>query len=127
MARMGKQDRANDTRRKVLLGALVLHRLENASDVEFSKRLGEWLRRELPGFLTRDSDKALFADLLVSSHAGSSANSADGSAPPASMGGAPKAAGADVGGPTISATSEKPALQIGRTMAEVMRNSEDDA
>jgi hypothetical protein len=32
--------------------------------VELSKRLGEWLRRELPGFLTRDSDKALLADLL---------------------------------------------------------------
>ena len=29
-----------------------------------SKRLGDWLRRELPGFLTRDDDKALFADLL---------------------------------------------------------------
>jgi hypothetical protein len=63
-ARMGKQERANDTRRKVLLGALVVHRLENAGDVEFSKRLGDWLRRELPGFLTRDSDKALLADLL---------------------------------------------------------------
>ncbi len=63
-ARMGKQERANDTRRKVLLGALVLHRLENAGDAEFSKRLGEWLRRELPGFLTRDSDKALLAGLL---------------------------------------------------------------
>jgi hypothetical protein len=63
-ARMGKQERANDTRRKVLLGALVLHRLENTGDVEFSKRLGDWLRRELPGFLTRDSDKALLADLL---------------------------------------------------------------
>jgi len=63
-ARIGKQDRANDTRRKVLLGALVLHRLENAGDAEFSKRLGDWLRRELPGFLTRDSDKALLADLL---------------------------------------------------------------
>ena len=57
-ARAGKQERANDTRRKVLLGALVLHRLENAGDAEFSKRLGDWLRRELPGFLTRDSDKA---------------------------------------------------------------------
>jgi hypothetical protein len=63
-ARAGKQERANDTRRKVLLGALVLHRLENAGDAEFSKRLGDWLRRELPGFLTRDSDKALLADLL---------------------------------------------------------------
>lgn len=63
-ARLSKQDRANDTRRKVLLGALVLHRLENNNDPEFTKRLGDWLRRELPGFLTRDNDKALFADLL---------------------------------------------------------------
>ncbi len=64
-ARLSKQDRANDTRRKVLLGALVLHRLENANDPEFTKRLGDWLRRELPGFLTRDNDKALLADLLA--------------------------------------------------------------
>ncbi|EJC77939.1 hypothetical protein Rleg10DRAFT_6664 [Rhizobium leguminosarum bv. trifolii WSM2012] len=63
-ARLGKQERANDTRRKVLLGALVLHRLENANDPEFTNRLRDWLRRELPGFLTRDNDKALFADLL---------------------------------------------------------------
>ncbi|RVP77548.1 mobilization protein [Sinorhizobium meliloti] len=63
-ARLSKQERANDTRRKVLLGALVLHRLDNANDPEFTKRLGDWLRRELPGFLTRDNDKALFVDLL---------------------------------------------------------------
>ena len=69
-ARAGKQERANDTSRKVLLGALVLHRLENAGDAEFSKRLGDWLRRELPGFLSRDSDRALFADLLGGSQSG---------------------------------------------------------
>lgn len=63
-ARLGKQDRARDTRRKVLLGALLLHRLENGDD-DTSKRLGDWLRRELPGFLTRDDDKALFDDLLM--------------------------------------------------------------
>jgi len=63
-ARMAKQDRAKDTRRKILLGALVLHRLEQTGDGEFSKRLGDWLRRELPGFLSREEDKALFADLL---------------------------------------------------------------
>ncbi|CDZ41629.1 Hypothetical protein NGAL_HAMBI1145_60000 [Neorhizobium galegae bv. officinalis] len=63
-ARLGKQERSEDTRRKVLLGALVLHRLETSGDGEFSKRLGEWLKRELPGFLTRDADKDLFADLL---------------------------------------------------------------
>lgn len=63
-ARLSKQERSNDTRRKVLLGALVLHRLENTNDPEFTKRLGDWLRRELPGFLTRDADKILFDDLL---------------------------------------------------------------
>ena len=61
---MSKQERTHDTRRKVLLGALVLHRLEASKDEEFSRRLGDWLRRELPGFLTRDADKDLFADLL---------------------------------------------------------------
>ncbi|MBA9031754.1 mobilization protein [Rhizobium leguminosarum] len=66
-ARLGQQDRKDDTRRKVLLGALVLHRLGEDRDGEFSKRLGEWLRRELPGFLTRDADKELFADLLKAS------------------------------------------------------------
>jgi hypothetical protein len=41
----------------------VLHRLEKGQD-EFSKKLGDWLNRELPGFLTREDDKALFADLV---------------------------------------------------------------
>ena len=63
-ARLSKQERANDTRRKVLLGALVLHRLENSRDEEFSRRLRDWLKRELPDFLTRDGDKALFDDLM---------------------------------------------------------------
>lgn len=63
-ARLGKQERARDTRRKVLLGALVLHRL-GEDKREFDKALKEWLQRELPGFLTRDDDKALFADLLA--------------------------------------------------------------
>ncbi|OYV67338.1 MAG: mobilization protein [Acidiphilium sp. 37-67-22] len=63
-ARLAKQDRARDTRRKILIGALVLDRLEHNGDAEFSERLANWLRRELPGFLTREDDKALFADLL---------------------------------------------------------------
>ena len=29
-----------------------------------AKRLGDWLRRELPGFLTRDTDRPLFDELL---------------------------------------------------------------
>ena len=64
-ARLGKQDRASDTRRKVLLGALVLQRLATPDDMEFTERLRDWLRRELPGFLTRDADKALLADLIA--------------------------------------------------------------
>lgn len=63
-ARLGRQDRARDTRRKVLLGALVLQRLEAGQDPAFTQRLADWLRRELPGFLTRETDKALFADLI---------------------------------------------------------------
>ncbi len=63
-ARLSKTERNNDMRRKVLIGSLVLHHLETASDQEFKQQLDDWLRRELPGFLTRDSDKALFADLI---------------------------------------------------------------
>lgn len=65
-ARLGKQERAKDTRRKVLLGALVLHRL-GEDNREFDKPLKQWLQRELPGFLTREDDKGLFSDLLQSS------------------------------------------------------------
>jgi hypothetical protein len=64
--RLGKQERARDTRRKILLGALVLHRLENTRDTAFSMRLRDWLRAELPGFLTRDGDSQLFNDILGS-------------------------------------------------------------
>jgi hypothetical protein len=63
-ARLGKQERREDTRRKILIGALVLHRLADSRDAEFTRRLSDWLVRELPGFLVRDGDKALFVDLL---------------------------------------------------------------
>lgn len=63
-ARLSKTERNNDMRRKVLIGSLVLHHLETSEDPSFSKQLGAWLRRELPGFLTRDNDKALFVDLI---------------------------------------------------------------
>jgi hypothetical protein len=62
-ARLGKQERARDTRRKVLLGALLLHRIEEG-DPAMSAQLASWVRVELPGFLTRDTDKALFDDLI---------------------------------------------------------------
>lgn len=63
-ARLGRQERANDTRRKVLLGALILQRLETSKDAEFVDRLRAWLKRELPEFLTRDGDRTLFPDLI---------------------------------------------------------------
>jgi len=63
-ARLNKQDRAKETRRKILLGALVLDRVDSERDLEFSRRLADWLRRELPGFLVRDMDRDLFTDLL---------------------------------------------------------------
>ncbi len=63
-ARLSKTERNNDMRRKVLIGSLVLHHLEISDDQEFGKQLGDWLRRELPGFLTRENDKALFDDLI---------------------------------------------------------------
>ena len=62
-ARLAKQERAQDTRRKVLLGAFLLHRLEN--DRDFGPVLKDWVRRELPGFLVRPDDKTLFAELLT--------------------------------------------------------------
>lgn len=64
VASLGKQERARDTRRKILLGALVLHRLEHSNDPAFAARLLDWLRAELPGFLTRDGDRLLFNDIL---------------------------------------------------------------
>ena len=63
-ARMSKKARAKDTRRKVLLGAFLLDRLEGKRDPEQAGRLRAWLARELPGFLSRDIDRELFGDLI---------------------------------------------------------------
>jgi len=94
--------------------------LENAGDAEFSKRLGDWLRRELPGFLTREADKTLFADL---------SGPVDASATPPSNGGTQKPAGTNPGRgePKISALAEKPAQQMGKTAAEVLGHRLDDS
>ncbi|NNU35673.1 mobilization protein [Rhizobium sophorae] len=62
--RLSKQERAIDTRRKVLIGTLVLHRLEHDRDVQIGGGLAAWLRSELPKFLTRHGDRDLFDDLL---------------------------------------------------------------
>lgn len=63
--KLGKQERAKDTRRKVLLGAFVLYRLEKGQDAFSKEQLPDWLKKELPGFITREDDAALFADLLA--------------------------------------------------------------
>jgi hypothetical protein len=63
--RLGKQDRARDTRRKVLLGALVLHHLQTEMPDASTAWLRAWLSAELPAFLTRDTDKSLLADVMV--------------------------------------------------------------
>ncbi len=66
-SRLDKQERATTTRRKILLGAFLLERLErHKGDAEIpdQKDLKAWLERELSGFLVRDSDRALFIELL---------------------------------------------------------------
>ena len=63
-SRLGKQERAKDTRRKILLGAFVLYRLEKPDASTFSQNLRDWLGKELPKFLSRDDDAALFDDLI---------------------------------------------------------------
>jgi hypothetical protein len=63
-ARLGKLERARDTRHKVLLGALVLHRLQADTGEPSPAWLRGWLTSELPGFLTCDIDKALLANLM---------------------------------------------------------------
>lgn len=62
-ARKSQTDRANDTRKKVVLGTLLLRDIEG--DSEASKLLRNWLARELPGQLTREHDRQIFAELLT--------------------------------------------------------------
>ena len=81
-ARLSKTERNNDMRRKVLIGSLVLQYVETSNDQEFRKQLGEWLRRELPGFLTRDNDKALFEDLIGQGQPGTGENDGSGRGAP---------------------------------------------
>ena len=80
--RLSKTERNNDMRRKVLIGSLVLHHLETSEDQDFNQQLGEWLRRELPGFLTRDNDKALFDDLIGPAQPGAEENDDGGQGAP---------------------------------------------
>ncbi|SCX30379.1 hypothetical protein [Agrobacterium rosae] len=63
-SRLGKQERAQETRRKILLGSFLLERLAQNGDTSEHNDLKRWLGTQLPGFLSRDADRALFADLL---------------------------------------------------------------
>ena len=62
VARQRKERRAADTRRKVLVGSLMLDRIKGDGDE--AVRLRAWLRRELPEFVTRDIDRRVVADLI---------------------------------------------------------------
>jgi hypothetical protein len=48
------RERKDDTRRKILLGALVLERMIHDEPIKL------WVAKHLPGFLTRPQDRALF-------------------------------------------------------------------
>ncbi|MBB4000496.1 mobilization protein [Aureimonas pseudogalii] len=79
-ARLGKQERAIDTRRKMLLGAILLDAIERGrsgqgrpEDRELAGMLADWVSRELPGFLTRPIDRTLFPEFIKPAMPGSDA------------------------------------------------------
>ena len=57
-----KTERAKDTRRKVLLGALVMDELER--DTAMAGELRRWLADRLPDYLTRDHDREVMARFI---------------------------------------------------------------
>ena len=63
-SRLDRQERAQATRRKIVLGSLVLEHLAQDGDTGDQCDLRQWLAAQLPAFLVRDADRALFADLL---------------------------------------------------------------
>ena len=62
-ARKATTERANETRRTVVIGSLVLQEIDK--DTAASKALRSWLSKELPEKLTRDRDREIFAELLT--------------------------------------------------------------
>lgn len=61
-ARLEKQTRAEDTRRRILLGGLVQQALDTNAPI--APALRTWLQEALPAAVTRRADRALFGDLL---------------------------------------------------------------
>lgn len=68
-ARHSKEERARDTRLKVLMGAFLLYRMKAGTTAE-DAAMRVLVERDLPGFLTRDTDRALCAGMLGESAAG---------------------------------------------------------
>lgn len=62
-ARKATTERANETRRTVVLGSLVLGEIDK--DTASAKALRLWLATALPENLTRDRDREIFAELLT--------------------------------------------------------------
>ncbi|WP_320188847.1 hypothetical protein RMS29_014745 [Agrobacterium rosae] len=81
-SRLDRQERAQETRRKILLGSFVLERLAQDGDGDTGDQcdLRQWLTAQLPAFLVRDADRALFADLLEEFRMGQGYGVADGNA-----------------------------------------------
>lgn len=104
-ARLTKQERAVDTRRKVLLGAFLLQRLETGHDPEFTRRLSDWLKRELPGFLIRENDRALFPE-FIDQKPGSGAGASD------------RGSGAEHGGDARHGVADDPGDDAGSVRSE---------
>ena len=81
-SRLDRQERAQETRRKIVLGSLVLERLAQDGDGDTGDQcdLRQWLAAQLPAFLVRDADRALFADLLEECRMGQGHGVEDGNA-----------------------------------------------
>ena len=67
-----KTERAKDTRRKVLLGALVMDELER--DTTMANELQLWLADRLPDYLTRDHDRDVMARFMDGDRSGDTAD-----------------------------------------------------
>lgn len=67
-AQSAKLERAKDTRRKVLLGTLLIEELTASGP--FADTLTRWLKERLPATLTRDTDRELMAKIIEDQHPG---------------------------------------------------------
>ena len=61
-SQLRSKQRATETRRKILIGALVLSRIEQ-NDFRDTAIIA-WVKDQLPSFLTRHQDREIFSDIL---------------------------------------------------------------